>query len=139
MADPPALQEERPTATVDGLPVSRLSLNETLLLLERWLLRPGCRRVATANLDFLALAHHDPDLRRALATADLVTADGMPVVWLARAGGSRVPQRVSGADLLPRLLESCGRLGVSVFLLGGAPGSAERAAKLAQATCPALK
>lgn len=61
-------------------------------------------RVATANLDFLALARNNPQLRLDLHTSDLVVADGMPVVWLARWMGARRVARVPGVDLVPAVL-----------------------------------
>ena len=50
--------------------------------------------VATANLDFIMQAWRDPELQRILLEADLVIADGMPILWLARLFGPPLPERV---------------------------------------------
>lgn len=60
-------------------------------------------RVATANLDFLALARRDPQLRNDLRNSDLVIADGMPVVWLTKLAGARRIRRFAGVDLVAAL------------------------------------
>jgi N-acetylglucosaminyldiphosphoundecaprenol N-acetyl-beta-D-mannosaminyltransferase len=131
---PPAFD----TADVGGVPVARLSFDETVRLVARWLDEPGPRRVATANLDFLRLASSDPEFRGALATCHLVTADGAPVVWLARMAGTPVPERVAGADLVPSIVAEAARLGRSVYLLGGAPGVAAQAARRLREANPGL-
>lgn len=117
-----------PQVRVGGLPISRLCFSSTVTLVSRWLASDGHRRVATANLDFLRLAHEDPGFRSALATCDLVTADGWPVVWLARRAGREVPERVAGSDLVPALAAECARTGRSIHLFGGHEGTAEEAA-----------
>ena len=62
-------------------------------------------RVATANLDFVARARRDAQLRDDLARSDLVTADGAPVAWLARVSGAANIARVTGVDLVASLCE----------------------------------
>ncbi len=71
----------------------------------------GAQLVATINLDFLCNTYWPPQnfrrrrrYLRSLQTAAYATADGMPLVWLARARGLAVPERVSGADLTLDLL-----------------------------------
>jgi N-acetylglucosaminyldiphosphoundecaprenol N-acetyl-beta-D-mannosaminyltransferase len=85
--------------------------------------------VITPNLDILRKAHRSADSRALFATADLVLADGMPLVWASRLQGTPLPERVPGSDLVWSLPARAARLGASVFLLGGAPGTAERAAE----------
>lgn len=70
------------------------------------------------NAANLVMAQDDPAYRADLAAADIVTADGQSVVWGARLFGIRVPERVTGIDLMEALLERAGRAGWSVYLLG---------------------
>ena len=76
--------------------------------------------IATANLDFLMQAWRDPELQRILIEADLVLADGMPIVWLSPAFGPRLKERVTGSDITPMLAEAARDNDLSVFNLGGA-------------------
>ncbi|MEO0653104.1 MAG: WecB/TagA/CpsF family glycosyltransferase [Planctomycetota bacterium] len=128
---PPTLPLSTVAAThacvVDSIPVSRLSFGATSALLRRWLGQAQPRRVATANLDFLRLAHSDGRLRRCLQTADLVTADGWPVVALSKLTPFPVRGRVAGSDLVPALLRICAADRRRVFFLGSDPDTAATA------------
>lgn len=132
-------REPVPAVGVDGVRISTLGFAATVERIGEWLDTPGPRRVATANLDFLRIASEDTEFRAALASSDLVTADGWPVVRLARQRGGRIDERVAGSDLVPALAAECARRGRSVYLLGGFPGTAaEAAAKLVEAN-PGLR
>lgn len=91
-----------PAVAVDGIPVFDGSAQEAVLACSE-LVASGGGRVATANLDFLALARRDPVLKSDLQQSHLVVADGMPVVWLARLTGARRVQRLAGVDLVGAL------------------------------------
>lgn len=85
--------------------------------------------LATANLNFVALAARDDTFARQLRDADLCVADGLPLVWLSRLLGPRLPERVAGADLVERMRRNTARP-VNVYLFGGPDGVAERAARV---------
>jgi N-acetylglucosaminyldiphosphoundecaprenol N-acetyl-beta-D-mannosaminyltransferase len=97
-------------------------------------------RIATANLDFLALAMTDESLRQRLHSSHLVVADGAPVAALARlVGGSRT-RRVAGVDLVHELCrEGSQRGGLNVALYGGAPEVAAAAAVRIEETYPGVR
>jgi len=84
--------------------------------------------VFTPNVDHVVKAERDPAFRAAYRDADLCLADGMPLVWASRLLGAPLPERVAGSDLVVPLAERAARNGWRVYLLGGAPGDAERAA-----------
>ena len=94
--------------------------------------------VVTPNADHVVRAEHDAEFARIANGAALVLADGMPVVWASRVLGRPVPERVTGADLLPALCAGCAKRGGRVFLLGGLPGEAEQAAAKLTAAYPGL-
>ncbi|HEY1956348.1 MAG TPA: HAD-IIIC family phosphatase [Polyangiaceae bacterium] len=89
--------------------------------------------VFTPNVDHIVLAEHDASFREVYERASLSLVDGMPVLWAARALGAALPEKVSGSDFVPALVEVAAKRGFSVYLLGGAPGSAERAAQVLEA------
>ena len=64
---------------------------------------------------------------RVVATADQVFADGSGLAVAARLAGTPLADNVNGTDLFPRLAADAGKAGVSIFLLGGRPGTAESA------------
>ena len=127
----------RRTVDVLGIPFDRLDLpSAAAALLER--LDAGRRTfVITANPEFVMLARRDAELRAIAAEADLVVADGTGVVLASRLLGdplARVPGRLLVASLVPRLAER----GARCFLLGAAPGVAERAADALRRQAPSL-
>lgn len=95
--------------------------------------------MATVNLDFVMQARRDPEMQRILLEADLVTADGDPLVRTSGLFGPRLRQRVTGSDLVPMLAGACAGEGLKIFLLGGAEGVAEKAAAVLKLRNPGLK
>jgi N-acetylglucosaminyldiphosphoundecaprenol N-acetyl-beta-D-mannosaminyltransferase len=113
-----------------GVEVDIVTLSEAVERVHAWCLAPRrpCRFVVTPNVDHAVLLREDPALRVLYTDADLVIADGMPMVWASRLSGRRLSERVAGSDLVPALFEYPRQSELRVFLLGAAPGVAERAA-----------
>jgi N-acetylglucosaminyldiphosphoundecaprenol N-acetyl-beta-D-mannosaminyltransferase len=94
--------------------------------------------VVTPNSDHIVRLERDEEFRAAYAHADVVTADGMPLVWASRLLREPLKERVTGADLMPRLCKEAAEHGLKVFILGGKPGIPEEAARRLQAAFPGL-
>jgi N-acetylglucosaminyldiphosphoundecaprenol N-acetyl-beta-D-mannosaminyltransferase len=88
--------------------------------------------VITPNLDHLRLFRRDDDLRRHFRDADLVVADGMPLIWASRIQDTPLPERVAGSDLIWSLTEEAARRRASLYLVGGNPGTAREASRVLQ-------
>lgn len=84
--------------------------------------------VITANPEFVMLARREADVARVAREADIVVADGTGVVVASRLLGDPLA-RVPGRLLVNALVPEVAARGASVFLLGAAPGVAERAAE----------
>ncbi len=95
--------------------------------------------VVTPNLDHLRRCLRDREFAAILTEADLVVADGMPLVWASRLQGMPLPERVPGSNLISSLAAAAAANKKSVFLLGGAPGSAEGAATVLRERHPAIQ
>ena len=95
--------------------------------------------VIPVNVDVARTVKHQPDLAELLAAGSIVVADGMPLLWAARAAGQVLPERVAGSSLLFSLSEAAAADGRSVFLLGGAEGVPEKAAEALSARSPDLR
>jgi len=94
--------------------------------------RPA-RFVATLNVDFVANAVRgfpfcgNDELWGYLKDADFVTADGMPIVLLSRLLRRALPERVTGADMVPAICRRAAEEGLSVYVLGGDKAAIEEA------------
>ncbi len=102
-------------------------------------------RIVTPNIDILRQAQTEPAVRAYLDRADLVVADGMPLVWASRLSGTPLPERVAGSSLIRSLSAGLGRDGRSIFVIGGMPATedcadgAVRAAGRLAAACSGLR
>jgi N-acetylglucosaminyldiphosphoundecaprenol N-acetyl-beta-D-mannosaminyltransferase len=95
--------------------------------------------VVTPNLDHLRRCVRDLHFGALVAEADLVVADGMPLVWASRLKATPLPERVAGSNLISSLSAGAAEEGRSIFLLGGAEGTAKGAAEILQRRHPELK
>src|SRR5215470_9863847 len=94
--------------------------------------------VMTPNLEHLSEYRTSPEVREAFDDAEIVVADGMPLIWASRLQRTPLPERVAGSDLIWSLSRAAARRGRSVFLLGGNPGAADRAAEVLCERAPGL-
>lgn len=93
----------------------------------------------TANLQHIRGYHRDPAVKALVDEADLVVADGMPLIWASRLAGEPLPERVAGSSMVWPICQAAKERGLSIFLLGGDPGVADRAADVFQRRYPGLK
>jgi exopolysaccharide biosynthesis WecB/TagA/CpsF family protein len=88
----------------------------------------GRVRIAYVNAHTLNLACRYESLRAALQHSDFVLNDGAGVALAARIHGRRFPANLQGSDFNLQLLRMVAFERWPVFLLGGRPGIADRAA-----------
>jgi N-acetylglucosaminyldiphosphoundecaprenol N-acetyl-beta-D-mannosaminyltransferase len=79
----------------------------------------GTTCVATVHM--VMEAFDDPIYQRVVNAAELVTSDGMPLVWTLRARGLPEAERVYGPDLVPAVCSAAAQRGVPVGFYGGSP------------------
>lgn len=123
---------------IGSVPVDRVGFDGALDAIAAMIARGTGGAVFTPNVDHVVLAEDDAAFRRAYEACDLSLADGMPIVWASRLLGARVPEKVSGSDLVPRVLDRAEASGWRVYLLGGGEGVARRAVERLAATHPRL-
>lgn len=96
------------------------------------------RLVCCASVNNIMMAHDSSDFQKIMASADLVTADGMPLVWLLRRFGIPDAERVYGPDLMGFVLAAAAKQGVPVGLYGGSAAVLDLLRKRLSARFPAL-
>jgi N-acetylglucosaminyldiphosphoundecaprenol N-acetyl-beta-D-mannosaminyltransferase len=95
--------------------------------------------IVTVNVDILRAATRDNELAKMVAEAEIVVADGMPLVWASTMAGSPVPERVTGASLVSTLAKAAAASGLSVYLIGGDGGVPEAAGRALAGQFPGLR
>lgn len=97
--------------------------------------------IANHNLHSLYLCQRDARLRDFFTKAKWIHADGMGIVLLARATGTKVDRsmRVTYVDWLPLLLERAAARNWRVYYLGSKPGIAEKGIAILREQFPGLQ
>ena len=122
-----------------GVRVDAVQIPEVCARVEEWIQqRDGCHNVAVTGMHGIMEAQHDPEFKSILNAADLVVPDGMPLVWLSRFRGRPLARRVYGPDLMLEVCHKTASTSCSHFLVGGAPGVADRLATVLMHRFPGL-
>ncbi len=105
----------------------------------QWAREGQSRYVCFGTVSALMESRDSEAYRNVLEQADLVTSDGMPLVWLLRRSGARQAARVYGPDVMPLVLEGAAREGLAVGFYGGTQATLARLISFARARFPGLK
>lgn len=96
-------------------------------------------RVAFLNAHCANIARHDWKYAASLDSADALLPDGSGVAMAAFFQGTELEDNLNGTDLFAPLCRCLAFRRLPVFLLGGRPGVAERAAAVARERFPGLR
>ncbi|HEX6447007.1 MAG TPA: WecB/TagA/CpsF family glycosyltransferase [Streptosporangiales bacterium] len=116
-----------PVVDVLGVSVSAIELPDLLRDIDAALEERHRLTVTFANPNYLVAAAKNPVLRGMINAFDHVLTDGWGVMLAARILGKRIPARLANDDLVVPFFDLLARRRTRVFLLGSAPGVAERA------------
>jgi N-acetylglucosaminyldiphosphoundecaprenol N-acetyl-beta-D-mannosaminyltransferase len=106
-----------PIVELCGLPLAQLDREQVIDAVFAALARGEGGWLLTANVDHLRNYALNQDIRDLYAGADMIVADGMPLLWAARLQGRSLPERVAGSDLVWSLAERSAKEGRSIYLL----------------------
>lgn len=109
--------------------IDNLTMDEAVDEIERLVQKEGCTYIVTPNLDHIVTLETDYEFAEAYKNADLIMADGKPLIWISRYLKRPIKEKISGSDLFPRICEMCAEKGYTIFILGAAVGVADKAAK----------
>ena len=133
-----AFLNDRKVVEIDGVNFDRMTEPEVVNLIFDELAQGRGGLALTPNVDILRQLRK-PAAAELAPRAAVVVADGMPIVWASQLLGTPLPERVTGSSLVWSLCDALAERGGSTFLLGAAPGVAERAAAALTAAYPSLE
>ena len=107
-----------PVKQVIGSPVTALPFDNQIDRMMDWAKARLSKVVCIANVHMLVEAHRKPDFATVLKGADLVTPDGVPLVWMLKLLGMSNQDRVAGFDVVMALCLRASAERVGVFFLG---------------------
>ncbi len=119
--------------------IDNLTLNEALHEIEKMVERKRTAYVVTPNVDHIVQLETDKELQEVYANADLILADGKPLIWISKLYKTPIKEKISGSDLFPEVCKLAAEKGYSMFFLGAAEGVAAKAARNLQKRYPGLR
>jgi N-acetylglucosaminyldiphosphoundecaprenol N-acetyl-beta-D-mannosaminyltransferase len=128
-----------PTVPVGAVSVMAVTEDEvSSYVSEAWRRGEG-GSIVTVNVDILRAVTRDTAMAELVGSAEIVVADGMPLIWATTVSGRRLPERVTGASLVWSLSKAASRTRRSVYLIGGDTGIPEGAALALLREFPGLR
>ncbi len=120
---------ENKKLNVLGVGVDTYTMSEATDVLCSQMEKDELFAVYTPNSEIILYAYKNPEYCAILNRGNLITPDGIGVVYASRILKRPLPERVGGFDLANRVLEKIAGTGKTVYLFGGKPGVAEKAAE----------
>lgn len=125
-------------AEVLGVEVEVVDQNEAVRNVIDLATEHGASIVVTANLDHAVRLRRSQSFRRLYDRAEMVLADGFPLVLASRLRGPGLPGRVTGADLILPVCLEASRRNLSVFVVGSTLEVLSKACRGLKTKCPRL-
>lgn len=119
--------------------IDNLTMSQAIERIEGLIIKQEKAYVVTPNLDHIVTLETDPEFAEIYKNADLILADGKPLIWISKLTGRPIKEKISGSDLFPRICEMAAIKGYRIFILGAAQGVAAKAAENLKRKIPGLK
>lgn len=104
-----------------GVPVDPTGYEDATRQILEWGVSGDKKYLCVANVHMIMEAHNDYIFRKIIKRADLVTPDGMPLVWTMRLFGEKHQTRVYGPTLTRYVCQAASESDLSVGFYGGSP------------------
>lgn len=110
-----------------GVGIDNIDFNEAKAILASYLNQDELKTIFTPNPEIVMAAKENPLYKDLLNQADLVTADGIGLIYGSRIRKKPLKERVTGFDLSIEMLELANKEKKTLYLLGAKPGYAQKA------------
>ena len=109
--------------------IDSLTMQEAVDEAENLIQKLGSSYIVTPNLDHIVMLETDKEFAEIYSNADLILADGKPLIWISKLLKKPIKEKISGSDFFPRMCNMRADKGYSIFILGAAEGVADKAAE----------
>jgi N-acetylglucosaminyldiphosphoundecaprenol N-acetyl-beta-D-mannosaminyltransferase len=134
-----ALEQSVESRFIVGMRVDATSYREASDRIMSWAKNGESRMVCAASVNNVMETRESSDFLDVMNRADLVTPDGMPLVWGLKLLGVKGPTRTYGPTLTQILLDRAEVSGVPVGFYGGSPQVLDDLLEVARRRWPELK
>jgi len=101
-----------------NIPIDAITMQETLQKVENTILLKKQIHHTVVNAGKVVMMQTDKELEKSVVEADIINADGQAIVWAANLLGKKLPERVSGIDLMEELVKRSFEKGYKCFFFG---------------------
>jgi len=101
-----------------GLNLDIITVEETLIRISKFIETKQCAQHVVVNVAKLVYAQTDNELKEIINSCPLVNVDGAGVVLGAKFLGIDIPERVTGIDLMQKLIEYSAQKGYRIYFFG---------------------
>ena len=125
--------------SISGIRIDNLTQQETIEKIGELIANGDAHFMAVVNAAKIVAATRDKELLEILQRADIVTADGMSVVWASQFLRQPLKERVTGIDTFAGLVEYAAERGLAVYFFGAHEESVKQVVKKFQSRYPKLR
>ncbi len=122
-----------------GVPFNTFTMNEAADYAVKLMSENGRHIICTPNPEIVMDAQRDRELMGILKSADMVTPDGVGIVWASKYSNKKLNERISGYDLVLNIFDRIKDTDKTVYFFGGAPHVADKAAEMMKKKYKGLK
>ena len=122
-----------------GVPVDALSMDQTVEKVLAMIADKQQFQHVCINPGKVIRMMEDPEIRDIVRRCEVISADGIGVVWFSKLLGCPLPERVAGIELMDNLLVAAAASGLKPYFLGAKPDIVERAVAHYQSKLPSLQ
>lgn len=108
--------------------IDNYSMEEVLEKIDEIISEDKNAYVVNPNVDGIVKLEKDKEFKRVYENAELILADGKPLIWMSKWYKTPIKEKISGSDLFPLVCEMAAKKGYTMFFLGAAEGVAQKAA-----------
>ena len=119
--------------------VDNVTEEEAIQHIEQCIQNRKIGHVITPNVDQIVRIEKDSYFKEICDNAELLLADGHPLIWISKLYKKPIKEKICGSDLVPHLCKIAAIKGYGIFLLGAAEGVAAKAAQNLCKAYPGLK
>ena len=98
--------------------IDAITMQETLQRVEKAIADKHQIHHTVVNAGKIVLMQMDKELEKSVVEADIINADGQAIVWAANLLGKKLPERVSGIDLMEELVKRSFEKGYKCYFFG---------------------
>jgi N-acetylglucosaminyldiphosphoundecaprenol N-acetyl-beta-D-mannosaminyltransferase len=127
------------TISIFDCNIANLTIDETLTEIENIIIKRKYTQHVVLNAGKTVLMQENRKLKEIIQNCDLINADGQAVVWASKLLGKPLPERVTGIDLMERLIEISSIKGYSIYFFGAKENVVINVLEYYKTKYPALK